>query len=105
MIARALVITLFATALLLSAAYEIEENFHLKPRTPAPPFKAKAVLNDKFINIALDDYVSAKKWTVLLFYPFDYTFVCPVSCTQGNSTHVLTIGNLTVIPGITTSTD
>eukprot|EP00598_Pedospumella_elongata_P001645 CAMPEP_0184966734 /NCGR_PEP_ID=MMETSP1098-20130426/333_1 /TAXON_ID=89044 /ORGANISM="Spumella elongata, Strain CCAP 955/1" /LENGTH=213 /DNA_ID=CAMNT_0027488069 /DNA_START=86 /DNA_END=727 /DNA_ORIENTATION=+ len=58
-------------------AFEIPENIHLKPRTQAPAFKAKAVLDDKFINIALADNIAAKKWTVLLFYPFDYTFVCP----------------------------
>ena len=72
------IVALIATVLAVGLGFEIEENIHLKPRTKAPGFKAKAVINDKFINVALDDYINAKKWSVLLFYPFDYTFVCPV---------------------------
>ena len=49
----------------------------LQPREPAPNFKAKAVLDDKFIDIQLSTYSKEGKWTILLFYPFDYTFVCP----------------------------
>jgi peroxiredoxin (alkyl hydroperoxide reductase subunit C) len=30
-----------------------------------------------FERISLDDIKSQKKWTVLVFYPADYTFVCP----------------------------
>lgn len=51
----------------------------VRPRKEAPLFKAKAVLNDKFIDVSLKHYADEGKWTVLLFYPFDYTFVCPVS--------------------------
>lgn len=79
MFQNAFIVALIATVLAMGMCFEIEENIHLKPRTKAPGFKAKAVINDKFINVALDDYINAKKWTVLLFYPFDYTFVCPVS--------------------------
>jgi alkyl hydroperoxide reductase subunit AhpC len=50
---------------------------HLRPRMKAPLFKAKAVLDDDFIDIRLQDHIDSGKWTVLLFYPFDYTFVCP----------------------------
>lgn len=49
----------------------------MRPRKQAPLFKAKAVLNDKFIDVSLKSYADEGKWTVLLFYPFDYTFVCP----------------------------
>ena len=49
----------------------------LHPRHAAPTFKAKAVIDDQFINVNLEDYKNAGKWLVLLFYPFDYTFVCP----------------------------
>ena len=79
MLHHAFIVALIASVLVMGMCFEIEENIHLKPRTKAPTFKAKAVINDKFINVALDDYINAKKWTVLLFYPFDYTFVCPVS--------------------------
>lgn len=85
MIAHVLAVSLIATTLLLSSAFDVEPALNLRPRTPAPTFKAKAVIDDKFINVALNDYIAAKKWTVLLFYPFDYTFVCPVSlCGEHN---------------------
>lgn len=52
---------------------------HDKPRAvighPAPEFSAKAVLNKKFVDISLSDYRG--KYLVLLFYPLDFTFVCP----------------------------
>ena len=49
----------------------------IRPRHPAPSFKAKAVLHDKFIDVSLAEYTREGLWTVLLFYPFDFTFVCP----------------------------
>ncbi len=42
---------------------------------PAPFFKAEALVNGSFKTISLDDYKG--KWTVLFFYPLDFTFVCP----------------------------
>ena len=75
---RSLLCVLIATLCVLGMSFELDDFPRLQPRTQAPAFKAKAVLNDKFINIALDDYISKKQWTILLFYPFDYTFVCPV---------------------------
>ncbi|CAF0816521.1 unnamed protein product [Rotaria sordida] len=42
---------------------------------PAPDFKEKAVLDNKVFNISLSDY--DKKYLVLLFFPMDFTFVCP----------------------------
>jgi alkyl hydroperoxide reductase subunit AhpC len=47
----------------------------LLPRQQAPAFEAKAVVGDDFVDISLADY--AGKYVVLLFYPFDFTFVCP----------------------------
>ena len=58
-------------------AFEVKESTVLRPRQTAPLFTAKSVLDDKFIDLSLSDSFSANKWTVLLFYPFDYTFVCP----------------------------
>ncbi|CAE7749358.1 PRDX3 [Symbiodinium microadriaticum] len=49
----------------------------LRPRFTAPTFKAKAVMNEQFIDVSLSQYIEQKQWTVLLFYPFDFTFVCP----------------------------
>ena len=59
---------------LISANLEVS---HVRPREKAPKFKAKAVMDDKFIDVELSHYSEAGKWTILLFYPFDYTFVCP----------------------------
>jgi peroxiredoxin 2/4 len=41
----------------------------------APEFKAQAYLNGEFKEVSLAD--SHGKWTVLFFYPLDFTFVCP----------------------------
>jgi len=42
---------------------------------PAPAFSAQAVINEEFHLTSLADYEG--QWLVLLFYPFDFTFVCP----------------------------
>jgi peroxiredoxin (alkyl hydroperoxide reductase subunit C) len=45
----------------------------------APKFKAVAVVDKQFQQVALDDYDG--KWVVLFFYPLDFTFVCPTEIT------------------------
>ena len=47
----------------------------LLPRKEAPEFTAKAVVGEQFQELSLADYRG--KYVVLLFYPFDFTFVCP----------------------------
>jgi peroxiredoxin (alkyl hydroperoxide reductase subunit C) len=42
---------------------------------PAPAFELEAVQDGQFKLIASDDF--AGRWLVLLFYPLDFTFVCP----------------------------
>jgi peroxiredoxin (alkyl hydroperoxide reductase subunit C) len=42
----------------------------------APNFKADAIVNGDFREIALSDYKD-KKYVLLFFYPLDFTFVCP----------------------------
>jgi len=42
---------------------------------PAPPFEGSAVINGDFQEVKLSDF--AGKYLVLLFYPLDFTFVCP----------------------------
>jgi len=44
-------------------------------REPAPNFNGKAVVGGAIKEISLKDY--AGKYVVLLFYPLDWTFVCP----------------------------
>lgn len=41
----------------------------------APAFKALAYQTGKFIEVSNEDL--AGKWSVLFFYPADFTFVCP----------------------------
>jgi alkyl hydroperoxide reductase subunit AhpC len=41
----------------------------------APNFVAQAVKNGEIIDVHLKDYKG--KFVVLLFYPLDFTFVCP----------------------------
>lgn len=49
---------------------------NLKPRDLAPDFvNVKAVADKEFIDVSLADYQG--KYLVLLFYPFDFTYVCP----------------------------
>jgi hypothetical protein len=94
---RAIAVVAAATLALLALATTGDA---LLPRQIAPAFKATAVINekcaalacartssrsesetavgvrrDRFQKIALKDYLG--KWVVLLFYPFDFTFVCP----------------------------
>ena len=38
-------------------------------------FNAKAYLNEEFIDVSEKDLQG--KWSVLFFYPADFTFVCP----------------------------
>lgn len=42
---------------------------------PAPEFKAEAFVNGEFKTISSDDLKG--KWSIFLFYPADFTFVCP----------------------------
>ena len=43
--------------------------------TPIKPFKASALKNGKFIDVSDADLHG--KWSVVFFYPADFTFVCP----------------------------
>ena len=54
---------------------DFELNNLIKVLKPAPYFSGTAVQNGEFVNLKLTDY--AGKYLVLLFYPLDFTFVCP----------------------------
>jgi len=71
-----LVLILLLAVVAIQAVSAIDVQ-HIRPRERAPGFKAKAVLDDKFHDVTLEQYTNAGKWAILLFYPFDYTFVCP----------------------------
>lgn len=49
----------------------------------APDFTMEAVLADKsFGKVSLQENLKNEKWTVLFFYPMDFTFVCPTEITS-----------------------
>lgn len=44
----------------------------------APRFEMEAVMpNKEFKKVSLEENMKNGKWTVLFFYPMDFTFVCP----------------------------
>lgn len=50
-------------------------SLKVSPRKPAPDFrKVNAVLDEQFIKLSRSDY---RKWRILVFCPFNFTFVCP----------------------------
>ena len=48
---------------------------HILPRQKAPYWSANAVENEKFVKKSSLDYKG--KYMIMLFYPFDFTYVCP----------------------------
>lgn len=49
--------------------------FAPRVQKPAPDFEGTAVVNGEFNKIRLSDF--SGKYVVLVFYPLDFTFVCP----------------------------
>ncbi len=47
---------------------------------PAPLFEADAYYKDEISKVKLSSYRG--KWVVLLFYPADFTFICPTELTE-----------------------
>lgn len=57
----------FLWLILLIEADALNDEFKpLRPRQAAPSFKAKAVFDDKFIDVSLSQYTSAGKWVRFL---------------------------------------
>lgn len=62
--------------LVLSIIFTYANTHLLQPRHKAPDFTALAVTPSKdFKTIKLSDY--AGKYLIIVFYPFDFTYVCP----------------------------
>ena len=57
----------------------------LKIGQQVPDFEFEAFHNNEFKKIRLSDYKG--KWTVLLFYPADFTFVCPTELEEAAKHH------------------
>eukprot|EP00760_Papus_ankaliazontas_P038183 PhM_4_TR8913/c0_g1_i1/m.43858/K20011/PRDX3; peroxiredoxin 3 len=65
-----LVIALVAALLIASSTVSA-----LKPRDVAPDFQGKVVTAGQITDVGLKNFRG--KWLVLIFYPLDFTFVCP----------------------------
>ena len=67
----------FAKLLALAAlAYSSFTEALPMPRSKAPGFEnVQAVVNGEFKTVSLNDYQG--KYLVVIFYPFDFTYVCP----------------------------
>jgi NADH-dependent peroxiredoxin subunit C len=52
----------------------MEQN-KLEINAQAPAFEAQAFHNGEVKNVKLSDYKG--KWVILVFYPADFTFICP----------------------------
>lgn len=55
------------------------ENNCIRVGQKAPDFSATAVYDQEFQNVKLSNYLG--KYVILLFYPLDFTFVCPTEIT------------------------
>ena len=66
----------YAAALVASALFANTAEAYLKPRDFAPNFtEVNSVTGKEFTKSSLSDYKG--KYLVVLFYPFDFTYVCP----------------------------
>ena len=64
-------LVLAATAMMAAV-----QGAHIIPRQAAPKFaNVNAVVDGVFKKVSTEDYKG--KYLVLLFYPFDFTYVCP----------------------------
>lgn len=63
----------------------MEEQFYVssvKVGKKVDNFEAQAVLpNGEFAQVSLADNLHAKKWSIIFFWPLDFTFVCPTEIT------------------------
>lgn len=71
------------TAPLLNADYQMFRTATV--REPAPEFGGKAVISGSIKEISSKDYEG--KYVLLLFYPMDFTFVCPTEIISFSDRH------------------
>ncbi|KAH9020066.1 2-cysteine peroxiredoxin [Lactarius pseudohatsudake] len=51
------------------------ERSDVSIQSPAPVFSVTTLIDGSFKEVSLGDYLS--QWVILMFYPLDFTFVCP----------------------------
>ena len=85
---------ILVTVFMLSNIYAYTENSLIKyeynsvnllPRQRAPFWSGTAVENEKFVKKTSEDYKG--KYVILLFYPFDFTYVCPTELIAFSDAH------------------
>ena len=62
-----------------------EQTMSIQVASPAPSFKTQALVGKEFKTISSSDY--AGKWVLLMFYPMDFTFICPTELVGLNDKH------------------
>ncbi|PAA48435.1 hypothetical protein BOX15_Mlig013099g2 [Macrostomum lignano] len=55
---------------------------HLAPGDTAPPLLSQAVRRGEIVDLTLDEALKGADYLVLVFYPADFTFVCPTEIVQ-----------------------
>ncbi|KAG6890183.1 hypothetical protein C0995_010888 [Termitomyces sp. Mi166 len=70
---------------------------------PAPTFTAKAVSDGLITDLSLTDYRG--QWVVLLFYPMDFTFVCPTEILAFNDALPIFKALNTAVFGVSTDSE
>ncbi len=70
------------------------------PRQKAPFWSATAVENEKFVKMSSEEFKG--KWVVLLFYPFDFTYVCPTELIAFSNNYSKFVEINTTVVGIST---
>ncbi len=62
-----------------------ETGYQSLVQRPAPAWEAEALVGTEFKKLSSATFKG--KWTVLFFYPLDFTFVCPTDITAFNDAH------------------
>nr|YP_009510458.1 2-Cys peroxiredoxin [Gracilaria caudata]YP_010196175.1 2-Cys peroxiredoxin [Gracilaria caudata]AXI96131.1 2-Cys peroxiredoxin [Gracilaria caudata]UAD83572.1 2-Cys peroxiredoxin [Gracilaria caudata] len=81
----------------------VTKNNYVRVGQQAPNFSAIAVYDQEFKKITLSDYLG--QYVILLFYPLDFTFVCPTEITAFSDSYKEIQGLNTEILGISVDSE
>lgn len=81
----------------------VKDNNGIRVGQKAPDFCAIAVYDQEFKEIRLSDYLG--KYVILLFYPLDFTFVCPTEITAFSDAYQTLTSLNTEILGISVDSE
>jgi len=74
-LATAFLLLIVSTAAIGDIVQYQYKSVNIFPRQRAPYWSAMAVENQKFVKKTSEEYKG--KYLIMLFYPFDFTYVCP----------------------------